>query len=80
MRLLPIPNVIVMLSLHVKVYNSILESESGVGDFVIYLEIKPSCFNAHKLIRRFKVSAKNSLTLIIQSMGPVEYLIVYFLY
>jgi len=47
--------------------------ESGDGDFVICLEIKPSCFNAEKLFRSFKVSAKNSLTLIIQSMDPVEY-------
>ena len=53
-------------------YNSILESESGVGDFVICLEIKP-CFNAYKQVRSFKVSAKNSLTFIIQSMAPVEY-------
>ena len=52
--------------------NSILESESGVGDFVICLEIKP-CFNAYKLVRSFKVSAKNSLTFVIQSMEPVEY-------
>jgi hypothetical protein len=54
---------------HIKV---ILESESGVGDFVICLEIKP-CFNAYKLVRSFKVSAKNSLTFVIQSMEPVEY-------
>ena len=53
--------------------NSILESESGVGDFVICLEIKPSCFNVYKLDRSFKISAKNLLTLSFQSMFPVEY-------
>ena len=79
-RLLPINFFIVILPLHVKVCNSILESVSGAEDFVICLEIKPSCFNAEKLVMSFKVSAKNSLTLSIQSMNPVEYLIVYSLY
>ena len=47
---------------------------------MICLEIKRYCFNAEKLVRSFKVSAKNSLTLSIQSMDPVKYLIVYSLY
>jgi hypothetical protein len=66
------------LLLHVIVCNSILESVRGVEDFVICLEIKSACFNAEKLVMSFKVSAKNSLTFIIQSMDPVEYLIVFF--
>jgi hypothetical protein len=66
------------LLLHVIVFNSILESVRGVEDFVICLEIKSACFNAEKLVMSFKVSAKNLLTFIIQSMDPVEYLIVFF--
>ena len=58
---------------NVKVCNSIMESESGVGDCVVCLEIKPSCFNAYELVRSFMVSAKNSLTLSIKSMDPDEY-------
>ena len=61
-----------MLSLHVKGCNWLVTA-IGDGDFVICLEIKRYCFNAEKLVRSFKVSAKNSLTLSIQSMDPVEY-------
>ena len=37
-------------------------------------------FISYKLVRNSKFSAKNSLTLIIQSMDPVEYFDIYYIY
>jgi hypothetical protein len=37
-------------------------------------------FISYKLVRNFKFSAKNSLTLIIQSKDTVEYFDIYYIY
>jgi hypothetical protein len=46
--------------------------------FAYKLNLLVSMFISFKLVRNFKFSAKNSLTLIIQSMEPVEYFYIYY--